>query len=335
MVMYTGLDRVAEKTGYPIFEAPAWKGRGNGQMKGCKSIIIHHTAGANNGSEYNSYNTVMYGRPGIRGLLSQLGVGRKTGRIYIMGAGLAWHAGAVRNTAETNSYAIGIEIENNGTNEPYSAKTYGSAVALAAELVLEFGLKVSDVKGHKEVAVPKGRKPDPKFSMDQFRRDVQNYINGKKTNTPSKPVENPAPVIPASPTVPKENDIMPNISEERLVELLEEAAEKGARKALSEETVSWRDSVTDEINKFSLPDAVGYLSLHWNREVDRDEAEDVPWTDSVTGETKLISLKKAVANISVLAYRENQKNQTPSTDPAPTDEVPQDSEPIQANTPTS
>src|SRR5699024_1728782 len=36
----------------------------------------------------------------------------------------------------------------------------------------EFGLSTSRVRGHKEVAVPRGRKPDPNFNMSQFRKKV-------------------------------------------------------------------------------------------------------------------------------------------------------------------
>lgn len=178
MVMFTGLARVAEKTGYPVNEVSGWKTRGHGGMDSCQTIVIHHTAGANTGGDYNSYGTVLNGRPGLPGPLAQYGIGRNTGTINVFAAGRAWHAGRVGRTSWNNNNAIGIEIENNGTGEPYGSKTYGAAVALAGELVKEFRLTVNDVLGHKEVAVPKGRKVDPSFNMDKFRADVAAYING-------------------------------------------------------------------------------------------------------------------------------------------------------------
>src|SRR5699024_11298349 len=43
---------------------------------------------------------------------------------------------------------------------------------LCKALIKEFGLSTSRVRGHKEVAVPRGRKPDPTLNMSQFRKKV-------------------------------------------------------------------------------------------------------------------------------------------------------------------
>lgn len=201
--MFTGLARVAKKTGYPVEEVDGWETTGHGGMTSCKTIVIHHTAGADNGDDYNSFGTVKNGRPGLPGPLAQLGIGRNTGTVYVFAAGRAWHAGEVGKTAHNNHNAIGIEIENNGLGEKYSAAAYGSAVALAGELVQEFELSVSDVLGHKEIAVPKGRKIDPSFGMDKFRDDVRAYIAGGKGNVKpaaSKPAPSKTPAkAPAKP----------------------------------------------------------------------------------------------------------------------------------------
>ena len=198
MVWYTGLDRVARATGCPVKEIDGWETRGHDGFTACKTIVIHHTAGANNGDDYNSHSTVLNGRPGLPGPLAQFGIGRNTGTIYLFAAGVAWHAGAVKKTAYNNWNAIGIEIENNGTGEKYGAKTYHSAVALAGELVMEFHLAVADVLGHKEVCDPPGRKVDPSFDMDEFRRDVQKYIKAKQ-GAGSKPAPASAKPKPAAP----------------------------------------------------------------------------------------------------------------------------------------
>ena len=160
MVMYTGLDWVARETGYPVEEVKGWENRGHGGMTACRTIVIHHTAGTDNGKDYNSYGTVLNGRPRLPGPLAQYGIGRNTGTIYVFAAGVAYHAGAVLRKDYNNWHAIGIEIENNGVGEKFGSKTYGAAVALAGELVMEFGLDVSDVRGHKEVCDPPRRKID-------------------------------------------------------------------------------------------------------------------------------------------------------------------------------
>lgn len=206
--MFTGLARVARKTGFPVDEAPGWEKAGHGGMHSCSTIVIHHTAGSNNGKDYNSYGTVKNGRPGLPGPLAQLGVGRNTGTVYVFAAGRSWHAGKVAKTAHNNDNAIGIEIENNGIGEKYSANAYSSAVALAGELVKEFGLSVNDVLGHKEIAIPRGRKIDPSFGMDKFRDDVRDYIKGGKIDVEPvavvkpKPASKPAPK-PAAKPAPK------------------------------------------------------------------------------------------------------------------------------------
>lgn len=205
MVMFTGLARVAKKTGFPVEEVPGWKNTGHGGMDSCSTIVIHHTAGANNGADYNSFGTVKNGRPGLPGPLAQLGIGRVTGKQIIFAAGRAWHAGKVGKTAHDNSNAIGIEIENNGVGEKYSDNTYNSAVALVGELVKEFKLDVDkDVLGHKEIAVPKGRKIDPSFSMGKFRADVKSYINGTIKPVASKPESAPKPVVKPKPAPAKD-----------------------------------------------------------------------------------------------------------------------------------
>lgn len=199
--MFTGLARVAKKTGFPVEEVAGWEKTGHGGMDSCSTIVIHHTAGADNGKDYNSYNTVKNGRPGLPGPLAQYGIGRNTGKVIVFAAGKSWHAGKVAKTAHNNDNAIGIEIENNGVGEKYSDNAYNSAVALAGELVKEFGLSVNDVLGHKEIAVPKGRKIDPSFAMGKFREDVQKYINTGKAPkgsvTPQKKPSAPAPQKPA------------------------------------------------------------------------------------------------------------------------------------------
>ena len=42
-----------------------------------------------------------------------------------------------------------------------------------AALREHYGIPLSNVQGHKEVAKPAGRKPDPTFDMTDFRRRVR------------------------------------------------------------------------------------------------------------------------------------------------------------------
>lgn len=176
MPYFTGLARVARKTGYPVVEVAGWKTRGHGSMGVVQTIVAHHTAGPKSGN-YPSLATVRSGRPGLPGPLAHFGIGRD-GTIYVIAAGLAWHAGAVRKSAYSNSHAIGIEAENTGLGEEWSVAQLDAYVKLCRALVDEFKLDVADVLGHKEICAPVGRKPDPNFSgngfgMDTFRAAVK------------------------------------------------------------------------------------------------------------------------------------------------------------------
>lgn len=190
MVMYTGLARVAKKTGYPVVEVKGWKKRGYGQMVKAESVMCHHTAGPASGN-YPSLNVVTHGRPGITGPLTNYGIGRD-GTIYVVAAGRANHAGRVSKTMWSNTRSIGIEAENTGVGEPWSEAQLDSYVRLCAELCKEFKWPVTRdrVVGHKEAAVPRGRKIDPNFanpslSMNQFRAYVK--AGSYKRGAPSKP----------------------------------------------------------------------------------------------------------------------------------------------------
>ena len=188
MPYYTGLARVARRTGYPVFEVTGWEKRGHGPMAGVKTIKFHHTAGGANGN-YPSMGTVLNGRPGLPGPLAQFGVGRD-GTIYVFAAGLTYHAGASRTAEEGNSYSIGIEAEHTGRKgDPWPAVQLDSVVKLTRELLDEFKLPVSKAQGHKETAVPLGRKPDPvDINMDDYRSWVKRgyYIMPGLTPTSDK-----------------------------------------------------------------------------------------------------------------------------------------------------
>ncbi|NIH70477.1 peptidoglycan recognition protein family protein [Auritidibacter ignavus] len=189
MPYYTGLARVARTTGYPVKETSGWKTRGNGTMSPVRSVMCHHTAGGSRGN-YPSMNVVKNGRPGLPGPLAHYGIGRD-GTIYVIASGLAYHAGRVSKTAYTNRHSIGIEAENTGTGERWSDAQLDSYVKLCRALIDEFGLPVSAVVGHKEAAVPKGRKVDPAFtrprlSMNDFRRYVKRGYYTKPGKATSK-----------------------------------------------------------------------------------------------------------------------------------------------------
>ena len=165
----TRLERAVKNAGVKYKKVSGWASRGHGTMGSIQSVICHHTAGPKSGNS-PSLNVVAYGRPGLSGPLAQLFLARD-GTVYLVAAGVSYHAGRVSSSRYANSHAIGIEAEATGLDS-WPAHQINEYAKLCKALIKEFGLSTSRVRGHKEVAVPRGRKPDPNFSMSDFRKKV-------------------------------------------------------------------------------------------------------------------------------------------------------------------
>lgn len=157
------------KSGLRVVEQPGWKTRGHGDVYGVRSIICHHTAGPATG-EAPSLGVVTNGRPGLAGPLAQLVLGR-SGTVYVVAAGLCYHAGATFEAWQGNAWAIGIEAEATGRDH-WPTVQYAAYVKLCRALADHYGVPYDRVRGHCEVAAPLGRKTDPNFSMAAFRAAV-------------------------------------------------------------------------------------------------------------------------------------------------------------------
>ncbi len=181
MKFHTNLAAVARRTGFPVTEVKGWQSRGNGGMANQPTAVIcHHTAGPSRG-DYPSLDVVTNGRPGLENSLSAFGLGR-SGRIFVIAAGESFHAGVVRDESFSNQQAFGIEAENTGVGERWSAPMLESYARLCAELCREFGISPSMVRGHKEACSPSGRKIDPAgIDMDAFRRTVAARLKDPST----------------------------------------------------------------------------------------------------------------------------------------------------------
>ncbi|CAF1212538.1 unnamed protein product [Rotaria sordida] len=172
--MLTNLADILRRAGLRVIEQPGWKTRGHGKMASVKSILIHHTAGPSKG-EYPSLGVVRDGRKDLPGPLAQLGLGR-SGTWYVIAAGRCYHAGkTINDSIFGNSNSIGIEAEGTGTPPDNTGHRYWppvqwkSYVRGVKALQAAYGVPTARVLGHKEAAVPKGRKVDPNFSMTEFR----------------------------------------------------------------------------------------------------------------------------------------------------------------------
>jgi len=189
------LANIARTTGLPVVEQAGWKTRGVRALSGIRAVVCHHTAGAATG-DAPSLNVVQNGRSDLQGPLAQFVLGR-SGTIYVVAAGACNHAGATINDAVFgNSYSIGIEAENTGS-QPWPYVQVDAYARLCAALCFYYGIPVNNVQGHKEICSPHGRKSDPNGlpgDMGGLRYLTQSYING--TAQASPPAAVVAPVIP-------------------------------------------------------------------------------------------------------------------------------------------
>ena len=169
--------------GLKVAEQPGWKDRGRGDVGPIKGVMCHHTAGPLTGN-MPSLRTVTEGRPGLSGPLAQLCLGRD-GTYFVVAAGRCNHAGAGNWQGFTrgNTNFIGIEAENTGflsgpNADPWPAiqmDAYRRGVAALLEKIRANAIMCC---GHKEYALPQGRKNDPTFDMHDFRQQVAAIMGG-------------------------------------------------------------------------------------------------------------------------------------------------------------
>jgi LysM repeat protein len=102
----------------------------------------------------------------------------KDGKIvqHVRDADRAWHAGQSvwKGRNSVNDYAIGIELVNlNDGQDPYPEAQHQATVALVAYLCYIHNIKVDDIMGHLDIALPPGRKSDPRgYDLNRLRREV-------------------------------------------------------------------------------------------------------------------------------------------------------------------
>lgn len=181
----TWLPRVLENAGLKVAEVPGWRGRGRADMPRPLGVMCHHTANPQSGN-MPTLGLLINGRSDLQGPLSQLGLGRD-GTFYVVAAGRANHAGLGRWEGITtgNASFIGIEAEHSGQSEdewpPVQKEAYARGVAA---ILRHIGATEKMCCGHKEYAMPPGRKPDPTFDMEEFRRQVGLFLVGRSPSPP-------------------------------------------------------------------------------------------------------------------------------------------------------
>ncbi|HEX8677050.1 MAG TPA: N-acetylmuramoyl-L-alanine amidase [Segetibacter sp.] len=174
------LPHVLKTAGLKVALVDGWEDRSRRDVGEIFGVICHHTVGPKTGN-MPSLNTLINGRPDLRGPLSQLGLGRD-GTYYVIAAGRCNHAGKGiwKGLVNGNSNFIGIEAENTGSSNdfPWPAVQLDAYHRGVAAILKHIGRGADFCAGHKEFALPKGRKPDVSFDMVAFRSSVAAILNG-------------------------------------------------------------------------------------------------------------------------------------------------------------
>jgi hypothetical protein len=199
-MMLTNLADIARSTGHPVTEVPGWRTRTRPSTPAglidVQTITIHETGlGHVPTTDMPSLDTLVRGRGGrnpLPGPLAQFGIGY-SGRIYVVAAGLANHAGVSLETRFNREHAIGIEIEASGLGLPgdFPPVQLDAAARLAAALQRRY---TAVIRGHKETCKPIGRKVDPHFDMPQFRRRADRLAGTRPTTEDDEMSLSPADV---------------------------------------------------------------------------------------------------------------------------------------------
>lgn len=196
----TWLPDVLEEGGLKVAVVDGWERRGRGDMTQVVGVMCHHTAGPKRGN-MPSLKTLIEGRGDLPGPLSQLGLGRD-GTYYVIAAGRCNHAGKGiwRGVTEGNSRFIGIEAENTGQGDdtPWPEIQLNAYHQGVAAILRALGMGSDFCVGHKEFALPPGRKPDPNIDMNVFRVAVAAILDGTAPMPVLIPAVEPAPVSPTT-----------------------------------------------------------------------------------------------------------------------------------------
>ena len=175
----TWLPEVLEDAGLKVAEQPGWRTRGRAETGVVKGVMCHHTAGSPHGV-MPSLGVITNGREDLPGPLAQLGLGRD-GTYFVVAAGRCNHAGGGmwQGISTGNSSFIGIEAENTGgENDPWPAVQIDAYQRGVAAILKKIGANSVMCCGHKEYALPHGRKIDPSFDMVHFRTQVASVLAG-------------------------------------------------------------------------------------------------------------------------------------------------------------
>jgi N-acetyl-anhydromuramyl-L-alanine amidase AmpD len=132
------------------------------------TLIMHHTSSAASAQRIGSF----FSQPAAK-VSSHYVVGQDGTIVQCVDdQSTAWHAGvsAFLGRSNVNGFSIGIEMCNVGDGvDPYTDAQYKALGGLVAYILTTHHIKWDHVTGHKDIALPKGRKDDPSVNFDYSR----------------------------------------------------------------------------------------------------------------------------------------------------------------------
>lgn len=187
----TWLPQVLRDAGLKVAVVDGADERGREFAATPKGVVNHHTAGPATG-EAPSLGIVTNGRSDLPGPLSQLVLGR-SGTFYYLASGRANHAGVGdwQGVTTGNASFLGIEAEATG-RDPWPDVQMDAYRRGVAAILRKLGRNANWCCGHKEFALPRGRKPDPNFDMVKFRAGVQRLLDAPPPAPPEDDDMTPA-----------------------------------------------------------------------------------------------------------------------------------------------
>lgn len=176
----TWLPDVLRGAGLKVSLVSGWETRGADTLGRILGVICHYTATPDASRNMPTLDLLIRGREDLPGPLCQLGLGRD-GTYYIVASGRANHAGRGEWNGITtgNTNFIGIEAENSGrANDPWPVAQLDAYHRGVAAILREVGRTAASCCGHREYALPSGRKSDVNLPMDEFRQRVASILSG-------------------------------------------------------------------------------------------------------------------------------------------------------------
>ena len=138
------------------------------------TIVMHHTAGGGTAQDVGRH----FQDP--KAEVSSHYIVDKKGTIVqpVEDKERSWHAGksVFKGRKDVNDFSIGIEMVNRGDNkDPFTDDQYEALGRLVAYLQSAYGIRAGNITGHKDIALPKGRKTDPaeNFSYQRMFKEVE------------------------------------------------------------------------------------------------------------------------------------------------------------------